>query len=401
MARLIRLALAVTLLGGVVWVAYRAGDESLQRVAILRGDVIVVGEERDHALLRDEDEQWWVEDGGEAPPRPLDADVVGVPIVGRAGRLLAWTPEGLLAWEDPDGPLGAPAATTLLAPGGLSGAPRLLGTLVDGRVLLGEPWRRARRVLAVDADGARPIETTAGEPLRLADGAGAPGGRLVVSPATAAVAVEGPDGWELWDLRATPARRHVARGHRGAGAVFTPDGEALVVPGRVDDLWRLSLEDGSIAFMADGNLGASRRVGFSSLFRGEPRMLFATQWGMDGYLGFVHTNLGGGGRLKFKPAFVHNYAVDGSRDERFLVYCQASFDELGDEPFDEEIYAFDFENPADSRRIDERRARPPRWPGARRGRGPSFVGDGAVVLYEARGTIYRVDLLSVPRSQRP
>jgi len=203
-----------------------------------------------------------------------------------------------------------------------------------------------------------------------------------------ALAFLGAEGWEAWVLgKNVNSTRFMAEGCDSPAAVFTPDATGLIVEGREDGLWTLSLEDGRVDFMADGNFGLSRRLDPSFGFRFEPERLVAPTWGLDGWLQIYQTHLGGGGRWAFSVGFLHHYAVATSLDGRFLVYAQAEFEERGDDAFDEDLYVFDFARPASPATLIGSRT------GGMRGQGPAFIGNGASLVFLADGVTYRSELL--------
>ena len=223
------------------------------------------------------------------------------------------------------------------------------------------------------------------------------GAEPVLSRNSLAFAFVGARGWEAWSLDSPHlARRVVAEGCARPGAVFTPDGRALVVPGRTDGLWLLGLADGRLDLMADGNLGVSRRVAHAVGFRAQPPLMVAPGWGLDGWLQIFQTHLSGGGRTAFGTGFMHHYGVVLSPDGNLMVYAQASFDEKSDEPFVEELYAFDFARPGEAAQQLDTRA------GGGAAQGPYFVGDKGSLVYIAQGEARRVELLPVPvREESP
>ena len=208
-----------------------------------------------------------------------------------------------------------------------------------------------------------------------------------------AVAFQGERGWEAWSLE-TPhlARRVVAEGCTKPGAVFTPDGRALIVPGRVDGLWLLGLQDGRLNLMAEGNLGVSRRVEHRVGFRSQPPVMVAPGWGLDGWLQIFQTHLSGGGRTGFGNSFMHHYGVVLSTGGNLMTYAQASFAEASDTPFVEDLYLFDFAQPGEAAVLLDSRE------GGGSAQGPYFVGDSGSLVYIARGEAMRAELL--PRSVR-
>lgn len=214
------------------------------------------------------------------------------------------------------------------------------------------------------------------------------GSEVVVSPWSSAFAFIGEDGWEVWshDTEVTDSlqawTRVVARDHRKPRAVFAPDGEQLILEGKVKGLWLLSLSDGRLEFMGDGNLGASRRVQNTMDFVRHPApVLFTGQWTLDRRLHVTSSHLGGGGRYQPKVGLFHDYSPALSWDGGLLVYCQSEFDEQGDAPFDEALYSMDRtkrDQPAVY--VDDRT-------GGRPDQGPLFVGASQAFVYVADGEV--------------
>lgn len=177
-----------------------------------------------------------------------------------------------------------------------------------------------------------------------------------------------------WD---PAARVALAPEHRIPVAHFAPDGRALIVEGRRGGgLYMLDLRDGTLQFMAEGNLGASRRVSPGGGFRGDPLRLVTAQWSREDYLQIFETHLSGGGRMSFKVAFAHNYLVALAPSGERMAYAGASFEEGDDAPFDETLYVFDWGDPARGAvELGERI-------GGVADRGPLFVDDVTVVWIE-------------------
>jgi hypothetical protein len=222
------------------------------------------------------------------------------------------------------------------------------------------------------------------------------GAALITSRRSRALAFLGPDGWEAWSVGdGGLARRAVAERCLRPGALFTPDGETLVVPGRVDGLYRLDLADGSMNFMVEGNPGLSRRVGQSWDFRQVPApdgglqwVLLSPQWDMESRLQIVQAHLRGAGREFMTLGGAHHYGVSLSRDGRLLAYTQAAFDEQENASFVEDVYLFGFDAPGSPAILLESRR------GGRSDQGPVFVGDGSSLVYLADGDAVRIDVRS-------
>ena len=322
----------------------------------------------------------------------LPTGVLGRPAIGPDGGAFALADGGLLHTA----PAHAGGLTRLLIPAqDLPQGARLLG-LADGSqpVLAATAADGTRELLVVpgafaaDGDGPRllHLHDTQG-PARLSGDAGE--ADVVCSPASAAVALLTPLGWEAWSWDAGGrVRRALAEGCDRKGALFTPDARSLIVPGKVDGLWMLSLADGRMSLMAEGNFGLSARVPASSAFRdrGEHVRLVAPQWSRDGWLQIYQTHVFGGGRWGFGISFTHHYGVALSADGRFIAYCQAQFDEHGQELFVEDLLVVDFEESEATVHVGSRR-------GGLAHQGPLFVGPGASLVYLADGDVQRIELL--------
>ena len=216
--------------------------------------------------------------------------------------------------------------------------------------------------------------------------------QVVLSPEARALAFRGDDGWEVWEYGSGQAQRFVADGCRGQYGVFTPDGKALIVDGKVKGLWRLELEDGSLRFMAEGNLGDHERIPFSVGFRGMELngvmadVMVAPQVDQHGYLQIFQTHVSGGGRWSFGGGFEHHYAPSVSPDGRFLAYVQAKFEKGAGDALRENLYLFDFDTPGDGAIHLGSRA------GGRPGQGPAFAGAGDVLVFIAQGHVQRLSI---------
>jgi hypothetical protein len=248
-----------------------------------------------------------------------------------------------------------------------------------GRVFVRSPDLQEWRLLELE-----------GEPARLPPGIR--GDDVVLSHGSRALAFLGRQGWEAWSYGSELAVRRVALDCVGAQAIFTPDGTALVVDGKVKGLWRLELAEQSLRFMADGNLGHTERVPFSACFRevgstdDADMLLVSPQRDHSNYLQIVQTHLSGGGRLSFGQGFMHHYLPAVSLDGRRLAYVQAKIDAGGTEAIQEELFLFDFAHPNDiAQALGSRR-------GGRPGQGPGFVGDGDVLVFIAQGRIRRLEI---------
>lgn len=314
----------------------------------------------------------------------------GSPVVSAAGRVFGLARrEGIhegpaqiadrLELEQLDGPAAEPFVLGL--PDGPDGLDwRLLG--VTGRrslpVLLnpgrGEIWwlEQAEWRLLEDAEGAAHC---------------APDAPFALSDARAALAFRGAQGWEAWSLDSRPAVRRVARDCLGAPAHFTPDGAALVVDGAMMNIYRLELDDGRLGHMADGNLGHTPRVPWTAGVRGDPAMLVVPQFDPQGWLQIVQTNFSGGGRWQFNTGFEHHYLPAVSPAGRWMAYAQSPFDLDGEQPFEEDLYLFDFDHGTAPALALGRRA------GGSPHQGPAWVARpaGAALLWVADGRAWRLD----------
>jgi hypothetical protein len=254
-----------------------------------------------------------------------------------------------------------------LSPGG----PRLFVRDVDN-----ESWQ----LLAVGDDEAQPI-------------AGIKRDQLLLAPGRRAVAFPGRDGWEAWLYGSGPVVRRIAEECRGPQAAFSPGGDALIVDGKVKGLWRFEMEEGTLRFMAEGNLGHHDRIPFSVAFRElEPgdestMVMAAPQRDLHGHLQIFQTHLSGGGRWSLGGGSVHHYAPAFSEDGQLLSYVQADFDDSSsDAPF-EDIYLMNLAAPQrGAMHLASRR-------GGRPGQGPVFVGDGHALVYIAGGRVKQVKLV--------
>jgi len=336
------------------------------------------------------------EDGYLLPP-----GLRGRPFLDAQGGVVALHAHGVVRLVEGKPELEMPLPDVLrvddASPGMTPAAPRAPGREVqlvgldaaDEPVLLWQSPEGSRLFVRVRiADDWRLLELPDGEP---ASPVGGPGARLVLSPAQRALAFLGRDGWEAWLYETTPVRRRVASGCSGAQALFTPDGAALVLDGKVKGLWRLELEEDTLHFMAEGNLGHHERIPFSAGFRQIPTddspgiatLMVAPQSDYQGFLQIVQTHLSGGGRWSFGGGFLHHYEPAVSPDGRWLTYVQAQLDA---DVLDEELYLFDFEHPDRPALALARRT------GGRPGQGPAFVGDGSVLVFIARGRVQRFEV---------
>lgn len=206
---------------------------------------------------------------------------------------------------------------------------------------------------------------------------------VLLSATRQALAYRGESGWEVWLFDDLPARRLVARQCSGSSAVFSPLGDALILDGRTDGIYRLEFESGQVNFMAKGNLGHSEFVPFSAGFRGDPMLMVAPVRDAEGYLQIVQTHLSGGGRYGISTGAVHHYGVTASHGGRFLAYCQASFDEDEGGTIAETLYLFDFEVGRAVFSFDRA--------GGQETAGPRFVGTAPTLVFVADGRALLLD----------
>jgi hypothetical protein len=330
----------------------------------------------------------------------LPDGVLGRPVLQSDGSALVLTTTGL-SWVRATHPI-VPGGeiVQLLARDALPDDTQLVGVLAGKEALLSVPAGEQRRLLVCQGG---PLRSAHLVPINLQEGGecvvpdGAP---LIASRVARALAFLGPAGWEAWSVNeGGVATRALAEGCVRPGAFFTPAGDALIVPGRVDGLWRLDLGDCRISLMAEGNLGVSRRVGQSYDFREVPApdggmqwVMLAPQWDLERRLQLCQTHLSGGGRGGLTIGGVHHYGVSLSRDGRLLAYTQAVFDERSEESFVEDLYLFDFDAPSSAAMLLESRR------GGRADQGPAFIGDGSSLVFLADGDAVRIDVRS-PRSE--
>lgn len=392
-ATMLRLALSLAALAFLVWLASWLASRRAMRFTLGHGDQLVARDGVDGFAVREAPGLWRLFDAAAREPGDgvlLPADLDGRPVLAPDGGAWSLADDGLLRTAGPR----AGGATVQVLPAGTLPAGVALAGVAEGDVPVlvvpGDAGSAALGlVLPVVPDG-EPCLVALGDaqgPAALP--AGAAEADVACTPAAAAAAVCTARGWEAWTWDpAGNARRVLAEGCTQPGALFTPDGRALIVPGRVAGLWTLNLADGRMAQMAEGNLGLSRRVPPSATYRGagEHVVLVAPQWNLDGWLQVYQSHLFGGGRMSFGLSFMHHYGLALSADGRFMAYCQAAFDEASDAPFEEELFVVDFDQSVSTLAV-----------GARRGglahAGPHFVGSGASVVYLADGDVHRIELL--------
>ena len=298
----------------------------------------------------------------------LPADLRGRP---------ALAPDGTLTWLGSDGvarrrdgmpldplPLPGDVGPWSLAGVDGTGEPVLVGGTTQAGLSVhvrdGAGWTR---LVASDGEPARPAATD----------------DLVFPAEGRAAAFRGTRGWEAWTWGAGAIVRCRAEGCLGVQALFAPDGRALIIEGRTDGLFRLELPSGRLEFMALGNLGASRRVPYSSAFRGDPVLLLAPQWDVDGLLQVFQTHLAGGGRQSLTTGGEHHYGPAVSHDGRRVTYLQARFDEQGEDEIEESIYVHDLQLGLAEQLLRRR--------GGARGAGPVFVGTGSTLVLLTEGRV--------------
>ena len=321
---------------------------------------------------------------------PLPDGLRGIPCLDSRGRVVALYAQGIVRLKDGalDDQLPLPEAITATeAPEGGHQIVLMGVDAQDEPVLL---WRSPAGlrlfVHATITDRWRLIADGEGRPAEPLDGTLK---QLVLSDSRRALAFPGVDGWEVWLYDTTPVRRRVAEGCRGARAVFTPEGDALVLDGKVKGLWRLGLDDESLRFMAEGNLGHHEKVPFSYGFRdietpeGPATVLLVPQYDLHDYLQIGQTHLTGGGRWSFEGGSYHHYSPALGPHGNLLAYVQSDLEGAG---HDEEIYLFDFQRPDRSALLLARRR------GGRPGQGPAFVGDGSVLMFIAGGRLRRLEI---------
>jgi len=317
--------------------------------------------------------------------RPLPPDLAGRPALLSSGSVVALTAAGL-QWVRVGNVIVPGGEQVLLCPrSDLPEGVALEGTIGGKDALLSAPSGDGRRLLLCPASPLTahvlyPVMDRAGQALVPA------GATLLLSRATRALAFLGEQGWEAWTISERGlAERAVAMGCTRPGAIFTPDGHRLIVPGRVDGIELLSLDDGTKNLMCDGNLGLSRRVQQSWAFRDDPLRLVTPQWDLDGWLQIAQIHVPGPSR-GFNMGGMHHYGVTMSQDGRTLAYVQASFDEKGDDSFDEDLYLFDFD------RLDSGAEYIYTREGGRPRTGPCFVGQHSALVFIASGEAIRIDV---------
>jgi hypothetical protein len=305
----------------------------------------------------------------------LPPGLIGLPALASDGSVLALIDSELVVIAND----GAIRQGPELPPSSVGSNWELIGVDAADRPVLACQTNAGRRLLVVETEGDGWLQI-AGQDSYASPPAGAD---VLLSTKRRALAHPGEAGWEVWLFDEFPARRLIAMECTGSSAVFSPLGDALIVDGRTDGIYRLELASGQISFMAAGNLGHSQRVPFSAGFRGDPVLMVAPVRDSEGYLQIVQTHLSGGGRYGISTGAVHHYGVTASQAGRYLAYCQASFDEEGDGTIDESLYLFDFD--VGRAVFSFERA------GGRKTAGPQFIGTGPTLVYIADGRAWLLD----------
>jgi hypothetical protein len=390
MQTLRRLLVPLVALAVLVWVVHWLMSKREVQFRLGPGLELVASDGVDGFLVREAEGVWRLYDARSRGPQDgvEISSVVGWPALTADGGAFAMQADELVRLPR----VGSDAAALRVPAPGAS----LVGVADGHRAVLAAAPADGGRGLLILADGAGndgdggphllPLHDAAG-PARLPAGASAQD--IVCAAGGPALAVRTPQGWEAWRWdESGAARRSLAEGCDRPGALFRPDGRALIVPGKVDGLWTLSLADGQMGLMAEGNLGISRRVPPSAAFRDTEQntRLVAPGWNLDGWLQIYQTHLFGGGRWGVSISYTHHYGVALSHDGRFMAYCQAQFDEDGGEPFEEELFVLDFDQAVSTVSVGSRRGGVP-W------QGPHFVGSGASLVYLADGEVLRIELL--------
>ncbi|MFT7462606.1 MAG: hypothetical protein ACI9EF_000947 [Pseudohongiellaceae bacterium] len=303
------------------------------------------------------------------------AGVIGQPALASDGGAMALVPQGLL-WLGQDGDvLPGPE----MPPAALGDQWELIGLDGSDRPVLACETEAGRRLFVVADEGFGWRELSADQ----GPAAPPPGAEVLLSTARRALAFRRADCWEAWVFDGNPVRRLRATGCLGASAVFSPEGDALILDGRIDGIYRLELNSGRLVFMATGNLGLSDRVPFSAGFRGDPLLMVAPVRDNEGYLQILQSNLLGGGRFGITTGAVHHYHASSSKNGRYVSYCQATFEEGAQGAIDETLYLFDFEV---ARAVYKFKRL-----GGGAFRGPLFVGDGPNWVFIANGRVLLLD----------
>ncbi len=390
--RRLPILLALVVLAGVVWWLTRSPVDTLDLGPGVR---LVTRADVEFVLVGNSAGAWRVVPAAATSPAdsyPLPAGLRGHPVIDGRGFVHALHDEGVVRLRNGafDDKIDLPTV-----PDGLSGAGQDIA--VQGLVLVGvdgadQPvlaWRAADGprlfVRDVEEPAWRLLEAD-GRPARPPEGAER---AVVMSRARRALAFRTDAGWEAWLFGPGGVVRRVADGCTAQPAAFTPDGAALVVEGKVKGLWRLELDEDTLRFMADGNLGQHDRIPWSAGFRvleaeeGRPTVMVAPQRDLHGYLQIFQTHLSGGGRWSFGGGYLHHYMPAVSGDGRLLAYVQSDFDASSTEPPLEDIYLMEFDQ------IEEPAVHVDRRRGGRRDQGPVFVGQD-ILFYIAGGRVKRL-----------
>ncbi len=386
MRRFLTLALSLLVLVLVVrWLVSRP----VLRFVLGPGEELVAEPGLDTFVVREGEGLWRAYTT--AARRPSDGALLpvasrGRPVLLATGSVLVLADRGLL-WCHATHPIvRGGEVLTLLAPEDLPPEARLEGALAARDAVLSTPVEGGRQLLVTRAG---PLLDPRPERVASAEGpALVPEGEAVLCARGArALAFRGERGWEAWLIGEDGgARRAVAEGCRGRDAVFTPDGLQLVVEGRQGGLWLLDLPSGRLNHMGAGDLGSSRRVPHGSGFRFEDLRLVCPQRDLDGWLQIYQTHVPSGRRWGFGLGFTHHYSVALSPTGRYMAWVQAVFDENDDAPFVEELYLYDFDEPASAATPLGGRT------GGRAGQGPVFLGSGESLIFLADGEAVRIEV---------
>ncbi len=413
------LAVVVTVL---LWVT---GTSDIERFEVGSGVALRGPSGAGAVLVRHDDGSWHVVDPRVADAStPIETPLLGEPVLSLGGTVFALHPDGMSMTRAVEGQVhrvdGLPLPTSARMLGVLvfpstSGSFRdipLVGFQAGSGDALSLAWIDLLAARGGDASEViRTVMTADGQTPQLG-----PDAKVLTSVYGPAFAWIGADGWEAWSLVGEEGATRtgslsaaggnaqigfelpgtwnpvahvvVAEGHTCPIAHFAPDGKSLVLQGRRDGgLYALDLIEGRLLFMAEGNLGASRRVSPGGGFRSDPVRLVAGQWSREDYLQILETHLRGGGRMAFKISFMHNYLVALNPSGERMTYAGASFVEADDASFDEKLYAFDFGDPSRGALELGRR------PGGIPDRGPLFV-DNDVVVWIEDGVVHGLRYLS-------
>ena len=375
--------LPLLVLAGVVW---WLASKPVVRYSLGPADELIAETGIETFLLKVPDAGWSVHTLASrtaADGRPLPRDVIGRPALLATGSVVALTPAGLL-WVRVGNVIVPGGEQVPLCPADMLPEGVVLEGTIGGRdALLSSPVGTGRRLFICPGS---PTSKPVLYPVMDRQGpalvpAGAP---LLLAQTARSLAFVGPEGWEGWTLSESGfAERAVALGCTKPGAIFTPDGKQLIVPGKVDGIDLLNLEEDRKSLMCGGNIGVSRRVPQSWAFRQDPLRLVTPQWDLDGWLQIAQIHVPGPSSV-FSSGGSQHYGVAMSQDGRTLAYVQAAFDEASDDSFVEDLYLFGFDR-VDAEQIDSRE-------GGRPLQGPCFVGTQSALVYVAGGEAIRIDI---------